>query len=238
LGRLIRSTLETEVRSAAALMLGSYGDTSAIPLLIEALDDPELTGAAISALFYLSIHMPDPRIGDAMVRLMERRQDCYVLDHVFHILEELEDERVAEIGLRLLDRPDDVSSSVSASAENAEAVAHQRLNLRYTGAFAFARFARQPMAALLERLTNPSLEIRAAAVAAIREDPHKGPHLERHLTPLLQDADATVRQQAETTIQSLEPLPQVEISQAQLDQVMRLADSFRERVASRKKDRF
>jgi HEAT repeat protein len=219
-------------------MLGSYGDVSAIPLLIEALDDPELTGPAIGAFFYLSIHMHDSRIGDAIVRLMETPRDYYVIDHAIYILEELKDPRVASIGLWLLDHAQDVPLNIPPTAEIALAIAHQRSFLRMKGAFAFARFADSATGALVARLTHENAEIRAAAAAALRQDPQRGPHLEKHLTPLLRDGDPAVRQQAEMAIQFLKPPPPVEISPERMADALTQAEAFMKRAASRKKDRF
>ena len=50
LSRILRSDLEADVRSAAAAMLGSYGDAGAISPLINALDDGALTVITLSAL--------------------------------------------------------------------------------------------------------------------------------------------------------------------------------------------
>jgi hypothetical protein len=72
----------------------------------------------------------------------------------------------------------------------------------------------------------------------LRQDPQRGPHLEKHLTPLLRDGDPAVRQQAEMAIQFLKPPPPVEISPERMADVLTQAEAFMKRSASRKKDRF
>ena len=63
----------------------------------------------------------------------------------------------AEISLRLLD---------------ADLRSHQRVNsqLRYQAAFAYAKFAKDPLKELCARLTSENPEIRAAAVAVLQLD--------------------------------------------------------------------
>ena len=238
LGRIVRSELETDVRCAAIAMLGSYGDANSIPLLIAALDDPELTNTAISALSYISIHVHDARIGDAMVLLLKTARDYYAIDQAISILSELRDSRLAEIGLRLLDHVQDIPLNIPAGADLAAAKAHQQSSLRMTGAFAFARFADHPTCELIARLTHSNSEIRVAAVAALRKDPHRGPHLESDVNPLLNDSDPAVRQQASMTIGFLKPLPKVEISPKQMAEIQSQADAVLRSHARRRKNRF
>lgn len=238
LERILRSNLEVEVRSAAAAMLGSYGDTRAIPLLIEALADERLTGMAISALFYLSLHMHDSRIGDAMVNVVKTSRDYFVLDKAILILQEVRDPRVAQVGLWLLDQAPTTQFNIPAAADNAFATAHQRTALCMSGAFAFARFAEAPTNELISRLSSSKAEIRAAAVAALREDPNRGPHLKSHVEPLSNDSDDAVRQQASTTLRFLEPVPAIDIPPEQLAEVQAFAEAQLRRVKSQKTNRF
>lgn len=232
LARILHSDLETEVRSAAAAALGSYGDVGAIAPLIDAIDDPVLTGIALSALFYLVIPRPDPRIGDAIVQLLETPRNHYETEQAIDILEQLKDERLAAIGLRLLDEPSVILPDVE-GMDRPRAEAHQNMWMRYRGAFAFARFATHATDELVKRLIHPNPQVRAAATAALRQDPTKGPHLVPHVTPLLSDSDAEVRQQASDTLRFLEPMPKVEIPPERLAEVQAQALAQLERAARR-----
>jgi HEAT repeat protein len=237
LSRILQSDLETEVKSAAAAMLGSYGDVHGIVPLIKVLHNPELTAIAISALFYLSLHIPDSRIADAMVRLLERPRTLLETEHAVHILEELKDTRLEVIGLRLLDEAPVVIPNVKDIPDLSVAQANQRSSLRYLGAFAFVKLAANATNELVKRLANPNGEIRAAAAAALREDPHRGVHLTPHLVPLLDDPEPAVRQQASMTLRFLEPLPLPEISVERLAELENQVAAQLER-ASRRKSRF
>jgi HEAT repeat protein len=237
LSRILESDLEPDVRSAAAAMLGSYGDVHAIDPLTKALDIPELTAIAISALFYLSLHIPDSRIADAMVRLLERPRALLETEHAVHILEELKDARLEAIGLRLLDEAPVVIPNVKDIPNLSVAQAFQRSSLRFLGAFAFAKHAANATEELVKRLAHANSEIRAAAVAALREDPHRGLHLSPHLAPLLDDPDTGVRQQASTTLRFLDPMPAIEISAEKLSEIENQVAAQLKR-ASQRKSRF
>ncbi len=169
LSRILRSGLESDVRSAAAAMLGSYGDASAISPLIEALDDAAITGITLSALFYLAIYIKDSRIADAMVRLLETPRNQFEIQHAIQILEESKDARVAGIGLRLLDEAPVILPQVEGIVDRAQAEAFQRSSVRFQGAFAFARFAVNGTEELVKRLTHSDAGVRAASTAALRD---------------------------------------------------------------------
>jgi HEAT repeat protein len=218
-------------------MLGSYGDARAIGPLIEALDDAAITGITLSALFYLAIYINDSRIADAMVRFLETPRNLFEMEHAIQILEELKDARVAGIGLRLLDEAPVVLPHVEGIVDRAQAEVFQRSGVRFHGAFAFARFAMNATEELVKRLTHADAGVRAASTAALRDCPDRGPHLAPLLTPLLNDVDAGVRQQASMTLRFLEPAPQVEISTARLAEIEAQVVAQLER-ASRRKGRF
>ena len=237
LSRILRSGLDSDGRSAAAAMLGSYGDASAISPLIEALDDAAITGITLSALFYLVAYIEDSRIADAMVRLLETPRVLFDTQHAIRILEELKDARVAVIGLRLLDQAPVILPHVEGVADRTQAEAYHRSSVRNLGAFAFAKFAMNGTEELVKRLTHADAGVRAASTAALRECSNRGPHLAPFLTPLLNDVDAGVRQQASMTLRFLEPAPQVEISTARLAEIEAQVMAQLER-ASRTKGRF
>ena len=102
----------------------------AIDPLIKVLDDPELTGIAVSALFYLSPYMADIRIADAMIRLLERPRGLFETQHAIHILEELKDARLATVGLHLLDHAPGIrlDADVTERRGCGSAVAHEILD--------------------------------------------------------------------------------------------------------------
>jgi len=218
-------------------MLGSYGDASAISPLIEALDDAAITGITLSTLFYLAVYIKDSRIADAMVRLLETPRNQFEIQHAIQILEELKDARVAGIGLRLLDEAPVILPQVEGIVDRAQAEAFQRSSVRFQGAFAFARFAVNGTEELVKRLTHSDAGVRAASTAALRDCSNRGPHLAPFLTPLLNDVDAGVRQQASMTLRFLQPAPQVEISTARLAEIEAQVVAQLER-ASRTKGRF
>jgi len=225
------------VRSAAAAMLGSYGDVGAISPLIGALDDESLIGIALRALFYLTIYIEDSRIADAMVRLLGTPRGLFDTQHAVQILEELKDARVAAIGLRLLDQAPFILPDVEGITDRTQAEAYHRSSMRNLGAFVFAKFAMNGSEELVKRLTHADAEVRASSTAALRECPNRGPHLAPFLTPLLNDVDAGVRQQATMTLQFLEPTPPVEISPETLA-VVEAEFARRLKRASRKNSRF
>jgi HEAT repeat protein len=181
--------------------------------------------------------MNDSRIGDAMVRLLETPQDMFVAQNAVHILESFKDPRVAEIGLRLLDEGPFLFPQGVDVPDRSQAEAYHRLSVRYAGAFAFARFATNAAQELVKRLNHPSAEVRAASVAALREDPNKGPHLAPAVTPFINDVDPVVRQQATMTLQFLAPVPEMEIPPEHLKELESQVLAQLER-ASRKKSRF
>jgi hypothetical protein len=190
--RILRGDLGQMARCAAAHMLGSYGDEQAVVPLIDALSDADIVvaNASIGALFTLAGRHRDPRIADAACELLATTKDYFAITTAMNILEhEFEDPRLADIGLRLLD---------------ADMDSHQRVNsqLRYQAAFAYAKFAKNPLKELCARLTSENPEIRAAAAAALRErsDPKAMPHLAR----LLRDPNPEVVMQAQMTLQFLD----------------------------------
>src|SRR5205085_11854260 len=123
---ILESDFETEVRSAAAAMLGSYGDVGAIAPLIKSLDKPKLTGIAVSALFYLSLYRADTRIADAMIKFLERPRGLFETERAVHILEELKDARLATVGLRLLDDAPLVMPDIKGIPDPSAAEAYHR----------------------------------------------------------------------------------------------------------------
>jgi HEAT repeat protein len=237
LSRILQSNLETEVKSAAVAMLGSYGDATAVGPLLEALDNSTLTGIAISALNYISICIADARIADAMVKLLEKPLPMFETEKVVRILEQLKDARLAAIGLRLLDDAPYVFPNTKGLPDPSAAEAFHRTGIRSQGAFAYARMATNPTDELVKRLTHHNAEVRTAAVAALREDPNRGPHLSPYVTPLLDDPDSAVRQQASNTLRSLEPRPVIELSPKDLAGIEAEVSALLDR-ASKRKSRF
>jgi HEAT repeat protein len=237
LSRILESDLESDVRSAAAAMLGSYGDSGAIEPLVKALGDESLKSITLSALLYLSLYMKDSRIADAMVRLLEMPQDMFITGQAVHILEDFQDSRVALIGLRLLDEAPFLFPRGVEVPDRSQAEAYHRSSVRIAGAFAFARFATDATPELVKRLDHSSAEVRAASVAALREDPKKGPHLAPRIAPLLNDPDPIVRQQATYTFRSLQPATILEIPPERVAELeAQVAAQFVR--ASRRKSRF
>jgi HEAT repeat protein len=183
---VLTSHLGQIARSAAALALGSYGDERATIPLIEALSDSDIVVAnsALGGLSTLAARRRDPRIADAAVRLLATTQDRFAIENAMNILEhEFADSRLRPIALQLLDA--DIDGQ-----------------LRYQAAFAYAKFAQDPLNELCARLTHRNHGIRAAAVAALRErnDPRATPHL----APLLHDPNPEVVMQATTTLRFLD----------------------------------
>jgi HEAT repeat protein len=219
LSRILSSDLERDVRCAAASILGYYGGAEGIPPLIRAMDVGDVRSSAIGALFHLSVQIKDPRIGDAVARLLDNPCDYFVTGEALDILQELQDRRIAEIGLRLLDGEQKLDlSSTKTAPDPREAERFQTSHFRMQGAFAFAKFAQNPTEQLLTRLTSPNADIRAAAVAALREDKGRGKHLAKFVRRLMKDPDAVVRQQASSTLQFLEipPPPEIATEDAEL----------------------
>jgi HEAT repeat protein len=237
LSRILSSDLETDVRSAAAAMLGTYGDTTAIAPLIKALDIPDLTAIAISALLYISIYIADTRVADAMVRLLQTPRTLFETEHAVHILEDLKDARLSAIALHLLDNAPFILPNVEKLPNSPMAEAYHRSSIRFLGAFAFAKMSDSPTNELIKRLTHLDAAVRAAAVAALREDKNRGPHLSSHVMPLLSDPDPIVQLQASTTLQFLEPMPEIEIPPERLAELeAQVATQLNK--ASRRKSRF
>jgi HEAT repeat protein len=239
LSRILKSNSEPEVRGAAAAMLGSYGDEYAIPPLLDALEDAQVIVAAIGSLSYLSIYMKDSRIGDALIRLLNTPRDHYITEQALYILEEIRDPRIAEVGLRLLDGDLKLQFNFPNDFTNSEyAERYQTSSMQFAGAFAFAKFAANPTPELLSRMTHTNSSVRAAAVAALREDKNRGPQLKKFVEPLIVDPDEGVRHQASMTLRFLEPLPAIEISPEQLQAIEKMALEQLQRAAKRRKHRF
>ncbi len=248
LTRILASDAEPDVRGAAAAMLGTYGDSSAIPPLLKAIDDPSVMYFVLNALFYLCIDIKDQRVADSLVGLIEQTSDYYILDKVVNILKDLKDPRVASLGLRLLDGElgpkfsDAQQKAIARANPDASspgeaiqfALDHQTSSLRFAGAFAFAEFENNPAPALIARLSHENAQVRTAAVAALREVAGKGPHLADFVSPLLEDPDPIVQQQAATTIRSLQPLPQVEISPERLAEIQNQVSALLQKAANRR----
>jgi HEAT repeat protein len=233
--RVASSNLEPDVRTAAVRMLASYGDASAVPPLLAALNDPVTLTTAVHALFYIAIYIKDPRIANGLVPLLATPQDNFLVEYIIHILEDLQYVGLPEIALRLLDG--DIQLAFNFSDEVPDAEFAKRFHTRSAktvGAFAFAKSAENPTPELIARLKNRDPQIRAAAVAAIREDKNKGPHLAKDIKPLVTDSDDYVRQQAATTLRSLEPLPSVEISPEQAEKIEAEVARLMQRAKNRK----
>jgi HEAT repeat protein len=191
LSRIMKSNLEPLVRQAAAQILGSYGDENAIPPLLEALDNADICNAAIGSLFHLSIHMKSPAIADKVCQCMQSPRDFFFTTQAMYILEELEDPRVAKIGLRILEDP---------GAES---------QLLFQAAFAVAHWSPDAVNELLAKMTNPNPLVRASAAGALRET--KIPWDIAELKDVLKDDDESVRYQAEMT-QRFKLAPPVQVS--------------------------
>jgi HEAT repeat protein len=207
LARVLRSRLESKVRRAAAALLGSYGDATAIPPLTAALPDRRVRAAAIDALGYLAMYVRDSRIGDAMVRLLRQPHDYVTTDQAVWILQELADPRVVEIGLRLLEEPRLPPIRARRGVHPDESARFQRGALRQTGAAAVAKVAASPLDLLEPRLDSHNPEIRAAAAGAVCMVPGKSARLRRLLNRLAKDPDANIAREARLAIARLKPLP-------------------------------
>jgi hypothetical protein len=161
------------------------------------------------------------------------------------------DARVAPVSLRLLDQAAEmplytlqtVDRAGISQADLAAGDAAQRSMLCFTCAFAFVKSSTNATDELVRHLTHTNAQIRAAATAALREDPHRGPHLAQYLTPLLDDGDPAVRQQATMTLRSLDPTPapKVELSPKRLAEFEKVSLELQRRIerqAARRKRRF
>jgi len=175
LTQMIRSGIEPDVRSAAACMLGSYGDQSAIPPLVASLQDKDVAATVVSALHYLSLYYRDSRIADGLCAYLEQSPDPNSMWIAMSVLEDFQDRRLAVICERMLDR--NVNSQLLSQA-----------------AFAIAALADSPVEVLAARLKHTNPEVRTAAAAALRktEDRRAIPLLRK----ALQDPDPNVRIQA------------------------------------------
>lgn len=186
LARILASKAETDVRTAAAFMLGSYGTADAVPPLIKALKDPAVAPAAISALHYLSIDIPDQRIADGLLAFLARAPfDPMSTDAAIEVLHhEFEDARLAPIALRLID----------------DEKIHVRS--RMTAAFALADVAGKIAAKeLIGRLSHPSASTRLVAATAVRQTSDR--RAIEPLRKLLKDPDKQVRMQAQMSLRML-----------------------------------
>lgn len=175
LSRILASNLERDVRSAAACMLGSYGDHNAVKPLVAALDDPNVADAAVGALHYLSVYMKDTSIANGLCKFLASPRHQTPTSTAMHVLEDFRDPRLASIALTMLDGAVDSQ-------------------LRFQAAFALA--ATSPTAAdqLMARLTHANPETRAAGAAALRLINDR-----RAIEPLraaLTDSDPNVRIQS------------------------------------------
>jgi len=187
LARILASKAETETRTAAAFMLGSYGTAAAVKPLVAALKDRAIAPAAISALHYLSIDIPDKRIADGLLKFlatapfdpMSAQTAIEVLHHEF------QDPRLAPLALRLID--DDTID----------------VHSRFAAAFALVDVSRKTAAAaLIARLSSPSAAIRQVAATAIRQTGDR--RAIKPLRALLNDPDEAVRQQATMSLRFLD----------------------------------
>jgi HEAT repeat protein len=205
--RILRSPLESDVRAAAACFMGSYGDRRVLEPLIEALSDPdeEVASAVLGALFYLSLYMKDRVIGDGIVSFLDRPRPHFDTEKAIDVLEQIEDPRLFDIGLRLLD------SSQASVDERSKFLNDQA---KFSAAFAVAKFGSRGADALLSRLASPDAGIRAAICGALREAGDK--RAIEPLEKLLDDADEQVRNQVSMTLTSLRQPPPPELSEEDL----------------------
>ncbi len=196
LRRILESTLEVDVRTAAAYMLGSYGDQHAVAPLVAALEDADIAGAAVSALHYLSLLTKDSRIAEGLCEFLNSPRDPTSTSTAISILEDLADPRLASIALRVLDGEADSQ-------------------LRIQAAFALVVTSDQAADYLMSRLTHENPEIRTAAAAALRKTNDRRAVV--LLRAALDDTDANVRMQAEMSLRFFEHAAQassVEIDEA------------------------
>lgn len=151
LTRILRSGAERDVRSAAAYMLASYGDQTAIEPLVTALRDEVVEGAAVSSLFHLSVGMKDTRIADGLISYLQQPRDPTSTREALDVLaNEFGDRRLGPIALRILESDVDTV-------------------LRFGAALAFAKVSESAADEFMARLTHPNPEVRAAAAAGLRE---------------------------------------------------------------------
>ncbi len=197
LTRILRSKAEQDVRCAAACMLGSYGDQSAIDPLVAALDDSEVARMAVSALHYLSLYMKDTRIADGLCHYLAFSTEPTSTGWALNILEDFADVRLASFAIRILD------SDV-------------HWQLRSQAAFALAASSASAVDQLIARLTHDNSEIRTAAAAALRAT--KDQRAIEPLSTALNDPDPNVRAQAEMSILFLKgerKVPDADVAEAQ-----------------------
>jgi HEAT repeat protein len=198
LARILRSAPEPDVRSSAACMLGTYGDRGAIGPLVAALEDPEVAGAAVIALNYLSLYMKEPQIADALCRYLGSPRDITSASTAISILQDFGDRRLVPIALQMLD---------------GDAMPY----LRSQAAFAVAALGETAADDLMSRLTHDNPEVRTAAAAALRQVGDV-----RAIPPLraaLKDSDPNVRIQAATSLRFLgEDVPISPADQAEAEE--------------------
>ena len=185
-----------------------------------------------------------------MVRLLEQPNDYSVITEAIGILEELKDARVASVSLRLLDQAAEMPLSTSqtvdrtgiSQADLAAGDAAQWSMLCFTCAFAFVKSSTNATDELVRRLTHTNPQIRSGD-GRLARDPNRGPHLAQYLTPLLDDGDPAVRQQATMTLRFLAPAPAptVEFSPKRLAEFEKVSLELQRRIerqAAQRKRRF
>jgi HEAT repeat protein len=183
LSRILQSSLETDVRCAAAYMLGTYGNEDAIEPLVAALKDPAIASSAVGALRYLGLFYKSSLITDGLCAYLSLPRDYSSTMTAIHILEDYHEPRLEAIALRLIDG--DVDKL-----------------LRFVAALALAHVSERAADEFTARLTHKNAEIREVAAAAIRET-----HDLRAITVLkkaLNDEDPHVRLQAKTSLRFLQ----------------------------------
>ena len=182
LGRILYSSLEIEVRRAAAHTLGNIGHRRAVEPLAQAIKDPQLAETAMRALFFLHMEVEDPRMADAAADYLEKAPPHETIGLALGILKKFGDPRLEELALRIVDRGQKKISELAAW-HLAQA------DIGATGA-------------LVERLRHENAIICAAAASALRAT--KDRSMIRPLRPLLKDPDSRVRDEAAESIESLE----------------------------------
>jgi HEAT repeat protein len=190
--RVLQSDLESEVRCAAALMLGSYGDASAVAPLAAAVADAPVADSAVSALHYLSIHMKDVRIADGMCAYLALPRYQTQTGVALRMLQDWRDERVGPIALRLLDEGSRWPAGVGAGVHD---------QVRVQAALALAALGSGSVSHLAARLSHPDAQVRSAAAIGLREI--GDPSAIEPLRAILADPDAEVRTQAARSLRAL-----------------------------------
>lgn len=173
------------------------------------------------------------------MRLLEQPNDYSVITEAIGILEELKDARVAPVSLRLLDQavemPLYTSQTVDragiSQADLAAGDAAQRSMLCFTCALAFVKSSTNATDELVRRLTHPKAQIREAVTAALRKI-RIVVRISQYLTPLLDDVEPAVRQQATMTLRFLDPAParEVEISPERLAEFEKVSLELQRRI--------